>query len=127
MSQPTIAIIGASSDRRKFGNRALRAYASRGYVVYPVHPREATIEALPVYRSILDVPATELDRVSLYLPSEAALPVLDELARKPAKEVWLNPGADDPRVVARARELGLPVIVGCSIVDVGVDPHAMPS
>jgi predicted CoA-binding protein len=125
MSQPTIAVVGASADRRKFGNRAVRAYARRGYTVYPIHPREAEIEGQKAYPSILDVPAAQLDRVSLYLPEALALPVLEEIARKPVKEVWLNPGADSPAVVVRARSLGLAVVVGCSIIDVGVDPHGM--
>jgi predicted CoA-binding protein len=125
MSQPTIAIVGASADRRKFGNRAVRAYARLGYTVYPIHPREALIEGYQAYKSVLDVPAPELDRVSLYLPEATALPVLEEIARISVKEVWLNPGADSPAVVERARDLGLPVVVGCSIVDIGVDPHGM--
>jgi predicted CoA-binding protein len=125
MPQLSIAIIGASNDRRKFGNRAVRAYAGRGYAVYPVHPRELTIEGYPVFHSVSQIPIPELDRVSIYLPPELALGVLDDVARKPVKEVWLNPGADSPKVVARARALGLPVIVGCSIVDIGVDPHAL--
>jgi len=125
MPKPTIAIIGASADRGKFGNRAVRAYASQGYTVYPVHPRENVIESHPVYRSVLDVPVTELDRVSIYLPKEAALKALEDIARKPVKEVWFNPGADDPAVVAKARELGLPIVIGCSIVAIGVNPHAL--
>jgi predicted CoA-binding protein len=124
MSQPTIAVVGASSDRRKFGNRAVRAYASRGYAVYPVHPRNTSIEGFPVYRSVSQIPVAELDRVSIYLPAELALTVLDDLVHKPVKEIWFNPGADSAQVVAQARALSLPVVVGCSIVDIGVDPHA---
>ncbi|MFL5245147.1 MAG: CoA-binding protein [Gemmataceae bacterium] len=125
MAQKTIAIIGASADRGKFGNKAVRAYASQGYEVFPVHPRETEIEGHPVYRSVLDVPAAELDRITIYLPKEPALETLEEIARKPAREVWFNPGADDPLVVAKARQLGLPVVIGCSIVAIGVNPHAL--
>ncbi len=125
MSKPTIAVVGASSDRRKFGNRAVRAYAQKGYEVYPVHPREEVIEGRPVYRRLADVPVPRLDRVSVYLPPDVCLPLLEELAAKPAGEVWFNPGADAPAVVARARELGMNAVVGCSIVDVGVNPHAL--
>jgi predicted CoA-binding protein len=125
MSQPTIAIVGASANRRKYGNRAVRAYARQGYEVYPIHPRAETIEGYRVYRSVRDVPATELDRVSVYLPPELGLKVLEEIAAKPAREVWLNPGADSPEVVARARALGLNVVVGCSIVASGVSPYEL--
>lgn len=122
----TIAIVGASADRRKYGNKAVRAYAQQGYKVYPVNPREPAIEGLPAYRSLLDIPVAELDRVSLYVPAEAGMQALADIAKKKVGEIWLNPGADDPRVVARARELGLPAVQGCSIIDVGVRPGDFP-
>jgi hypothetical protein len=48
---------------------------------------------------------------------------MEELARKQIPEVWLNPGADDPLVVARARELGLKTIQACSIIAIGERPY----
>jgi uncharacterized protein len=123
MTKPAIAIIGASADRRKFGNKAVRAYARKGYEVFPIHPNAKTIEGIKAYRSVLDVPVAVLDRVSVYLPPEIGLQIFDELARKPIKEVWLNPGAESPVLIAKARELGLNPVVGCSIVDIGMDPR----
>jgi uncharacterized protein len=123
VSKPTIAILGVSARQHKFGNKAVRAYALRGYEVYPVNPHTSTIEGYPAYASIGDVPVARLDRVSIYLPPAVGLEVLADVAAKEVGEVWLNPGADGPAVVARAKELGLNVVVGCSIVDVGVDPH----
>jgi uncharacterized protein len=123
---PSIAVIGASSDRRKFGNKCVRAYAARGWDVYPVHPRAPSVEGRPAFRSVLDVPADPLHRASVYLPPSAGLAVMDELARRNVGEVWLNPGADDPAVVARARELGLNVVTACSIVAIGISPHDLP-
>lgn len=117
---PTICVIGASSDRSKFGNRCVRAYVQQGWTVYPVNPREATIEGLPVYRSIAEVPAGLIDRVSVYLSAALGLKVMDEIAhRGDVGEVMLNPGADDPTVVDRARELGLNVVTGCSLIAIG--------
>jgi hypothetical protein len=46
MSQKTIAIIGASTDRNKFGNKAVRAFRQQGYQVFPVNPKEETVEGL---------------------------------------------------------------------------------
>lgn len=120
---PTIAILGASTDRHKFGNKAVRAYAQQGYDVYPVHPNATEIEGHRAYRSITDIPVAKLDRVSIYLPPEIGLRVLDEVAGKPATEVWFNPGAESPAILRRAKELGLPLITGCSIVAIGVSPE----
>lgn len=124
---PTIAIIGASADRNKFGNKAVRAYVQTGYQVFPVNPREKVIEQLPTYHSIADIPLESLDRVSVYLPEGAALGVIEEIAKKHVGEVWFNPGADSPAVLERARAAGLNVVVGCSIVDLGIYPEELPA
>jgi uncharacterized protein len=125
MNKPTIAIIGASTDPQKFGNKAVRAYLRRGYQVFPIHPSASAIEGLPVFHSIRDVPIEKLDRVSLYLPPNIGLQVIDEIAQKSVGEVWLNPGAESPALIRRGQELGLNVVVGCSIVDIGVDPSEL--
>ncbi|MFO0934909.1 MAG: CoA-binding protein [Gemmataceae bacterium] len=121
--KPTIAVIGASSDRGKFGNKCVRAYLAAGYDVFPVHPRETTIEGLTAYPSIAEIPLAKLDRVSMYLPPAVGVGVLDQIATKTVGEVWLNPGADGVAVLARGHELGLNVVRGCSIVDIGMTPE----
>jgi predicted CoA-binding protein len=119
----TIAIIGASRDRGKFGNKAVRAYRLAGFDVFPIHPTAATIEGLRAYRSVLDIPLSELDRISIYLPPATLRPLLDEIAQKPAREVWFNPGADAADVIERASQLGMNAVTGCSIVDIGWSPR----
>ena len=120
----TIAIIGASNDRHKYGNRAVRAYLRRGYTVYPVNPKETQIEGLPAFKSILDVPARP-DLISIYLPPAVVLKVLPEIAKKGCDELWLNPGSESDEVLAEAAVHGLNVIQACSIVAVGISPEHM--
>ncbi len=119
-----VAVIGASSDRSKYGNKAVRAFVKQGYTVVPIHPRETEIEGLKVYASILDVPGT-VDMASVYLPPSLGVQVLEDIARKQVPEVWLNPGAESPELVERARALGLKPIVACSIRGVGEDPSEL--
>jgi uncharacterized protein len=126
MSRPTVAVLGASSDRAKYGNKSVRAHLRQGYEVFPVNPKGGEIEGLTVYPSLADVPVERLDRVTVYLPPAVGLKALDDVAAKGCRELWLNPGSDAPEVVARARELGLDPVVACSIVDVGVDPRELP-
>ena len=117
---PTVAILGASADRSKFGNKSVRAHLQQGFQVFPVNPKGGEIEGLPAFRSIADVPIERLDRVSVYLPPAVALAVLPEIAAKGCVELWLNPGSDSEEVIAEARRLGLDPIVACSIVGVGM-------
>jgi hypothetical protein len=120
----TVAIIGASSDRAKFGNKAVRAFQQQGYTVYPVNPKEAEIEGLPAFKSIRDVPGRP-DMVSIYLPPPVLLKVLPDIASKGCDELWLNPGTESDEVLAEAERLGLRVIQACSIVAIGVSPATL--
>lgn len=117
-----VAVIGASADRSKFGNKAVRAFMSAGYEVFPINPHEHEIEGQRVYASVLDVPK-DVDMATVYVPAEAGLHVISELARKKVGEVWLNPGADEDEVIDEARRQGLKVIVACSIVGIGKSPR----
>ena len=116
-----IAILGASTDRRKFGNKAVRAFRAQGFTVIPINPRAETVEGEPAYASVLDYPGT-IDEASVYLPPAVGLPAMDQLKAKGVPVVWLNPGADGPEVVARARALGLDTRVACSIMGIGDSP-----
>lgn len=116
--QPTVAIIGASEDRSKFGNQSVRAHHNQGYKVFPVNPKADEIEGLKVYASINDIPEGRLNRVSLYLPPAIGITVLEDIAKRGCDELWLNPGTESPEILERAEALELNVIQACSIVDV---------
>jgi predicted CoA-binding protein len=119
-----VAVIGASNDRSKFGNRAVRAYRQQGYTVIPINPHEAEIEGLKAYASVLDVPGT-IDMASFYVPPDIGERVIGEVAQKKIAEVWFNPGADSDELIARAKALQIVPIVACSIVAIGQNPYQL--
>jgi uncharacterized protein len=119
-----VAVIGASNDRRKFGNRAVRAYRQQGYTVIPINPHEAEVEGLKAYASVLDVPGT-IDMASFYVPPDVGERIIGEVAQKGIAEVWLNPGADSDELIARAKALQIVPIVACSIVAIGQNPYQL--
>lgn len=118
-----VAIIGASADRSKFGNKAVRAYLKQGHAVFPVNPNAKTIENLKTYPSILEVPVL-LEIVSIYLPPSLTEKVLDEIAVLSAqpKAIYVNPGAESEQVLQKAKMRKLPVKFACSIRAIGEDP-----
>jgi len=117
-----VAVIGASSSRRKFGNRAVRAFRQQGYTVIPINPHEREVEGLPAYASVLDVPGT-IDMASFYVPPEVGERVIDEVARKGIAEVWLNPGSESDALIVKARALHIEPVVACSIIAIGQNPY----
>jgi uncharacterized protein len=114
-------VIGASSARHKFGNKAVRAYVRQGWTVYPVNPNEKTVEGLPVYATLADIPGP-VDRVSMYVPPSVGIGLLDAIKAKGAAELFLNPGSESDALLERAEALGLDTIQACSIVDIGERP-----
>jgi uncharacterized protein len=118
-----VAVIGASSDRNKFGNRALRAFQRQGYTVVPINPNEPEVEGVKTFASVLDVPGT-IDMATIYVPPSIGERVIDEIARKGIAEVWLNPGAESDALIARAKALNIKPILACSIIGIGENPYS---
>lgn len=125
MTAASIAVVGASQDRAKFGNKCVRAYAEAGFVVYPVNLRESEIEGLAVFTRLEELP-TSPDRISIYLPPSKTGALLPQLGRHPSAEVWFNPGSATEEILERARQMGIDVRAGCSIVDIGLSPSQFP-
>jgi uncharacterized protein len=119
---PVVAIIGASNDRRKFGNKAMRAFRTQGYTVIPINPHESVVEGERAYRSVLEYPGP-IDEATFYVPPDVGLTAIEDVAKKGIAIVWLNPGADGPAVIARARALGMAPTIACSILAIGESPQ----
>jgi predicted CoA-binding protein len=115
----TVAVLGASRHRHKYGNKSVRAHLRAGYKVYPIHPKETEIEAQPAYRSLAELPE-RVARITVYVPPGVTRGLLAEIAAAGAQEVFFNPGAADDAIIAEARALGIPAIEACSIVDLGL-------
>jgi predicted CoA-binding protein len=118
-----VVILGASADRSKFGNKAVRAYLQKGWDVVPVNPKGGQIEGLPAATSLHDV-AGPVDLVSVYLPPAIGIALLEDIAALNPAEVMFNPGAESPEILERAAQLGLNAFVACSIIAVGATPAA---
>ncbi len=115
------AVVGASSERAKYGNKVLRCYLQNGKTpVYPVNPRATEVEGLAAFPGLAALPEPAR-AVSIITPPAITLGVVEEAARLGIAHLWLQPGAEDRRVLARAAELGLEPIAGgpCLLVVLG--------
>lgn len=117
-----VLIIGASNNRSKYGNKAVRAHLRQGHTVLPVNPNEIEVEGLTAYPNVSSAPGP-IDRALFYVPPEVGITLLEDLARRgDVSEVWLNPGSESPALVSKAGSLGLDPIQACSIVAIGEFP-----
>ena len=103
------AVIGASRDRGKYGNKVLRAYMQQNRSVYPVHPRETDVEGLVAYPDLGSIPA-EVHGVSVITPPALGESIVEQAATRGIQHIWFQPGAESDAAVARAKQLGMSVI-----------------
>jgi predicted CoA-binding protein len=116
----TFAVAGASQDRSKYGNKVLRCYQQHGRKVFPLNPRAAEIEGLACFADVASLPEP-VHGLSIITPPSVTETLVEEAAAAGIRHVWMQPGAESPRAVARARELGLGLIAHgpCLLVVLG--------
>jgi predicted CoA-binding protein len=117
----TVAVVGASADRSKYSNKAVRAYVRQGWTVFPINPKGGQIEGLTAYASLKEIPG-KLDCVTLYLPPPVGIKALPDIAAAKPEEFYVNPGAESDELVTEAKRLGLSPMLACSIIAVGARP-----
>ena len=121
---PNVAIIGASADREKYSNKAVRAFADAGYNVYPINPKEQMIEGHKAYHTVMDV-HDKIDFASLYLNPDTALAsrIPEQLRDKTIEMAILNPGAANDELVQKLKSYKIEVQMICSLMALGADPE----
>ena len=111
MASGPYAVVGASSDRDKYGNKVLRAYQQHGQEVYPINPRADEIEGLKAYQDLASLPV-KVRGVSIITPPKITEQVVKDAAAAGARFVWMQPGAESDEAIRIAEDLGLEVIAG---------------
>ena len=120
LAEGPFAVVGASRDRGKYGNKVLRAYLQQGLEVYPVNPREKEIEGLPAWPDLESLPGP-VRGVSIVTPPAVTEQVVRQAAAAGVRRVWMQPGAESPEALRLAGQLGLEAIGGgpCVLVTLG--------
>lgn len=111
LSGQVFAVAGASTDREKYGNKVLRAYLSKGLVVWPVHPKEEEIEGVSCSPDLASLPEP-VHGLSIVTPPAVTEKIVEAAAEVGIKRLWIQPGAESNAAIARAQDLGLSVIAG---------------
>ncbi len=103
------AVVGASQNRNKFGNKVLRWYQQNDRQVYPINPVADSIEGLEVYASLLDLPEKP-HGVSIITPPAVTEKVVQQAIELGIENIWMQPGAENDIAIATANEAGINII-----------------
>jgi len=124
LGSPAFGVVGASSNRHKFGNKVLRCYKQHGKTVVPVNPNETEIEGIPCVRNVAELPA-EVQSISVITPPAVTEQVVADAIGRGIRHIWMQPGAESPAAVALCHEKGVNVIAdgSCLLVVLGYHDH----
>lgn len=114
------AVVGASQNRAKYGNKVLRAYLQNHRIAYPVHPTADVIENQKVFPNLATLPES-IHGVSVVTPPHITEQVVEQIGQMGIGHLWLQPGAESTRAIERSEQLGINIIAGgpCLLVVLG--------
>ncbi len=115
MAVQNVAILGASDKPERYANRALKLLLEKGHRVFPVHPRLQSIEGVPVYHSLKEIPE-KIHTVTIYLNPVRTKSVLPEIIKLKPDRVIFNPGTEAPQLYEPLRKAGIDVEAACNLV-----------
>ncbi|MEX2092127.1 MAG: CoA-binding protein [Pirellulales bacterium] len=116
------AVVGASANREKYGNKVLRVYQQRQLDVVPVNPTGGEIEGLTAYTDLASVPGT-IDGVSIITPPKVTDGVVAQALALGIKHIWMQPGAESAAAIELAEQAGANVIAGGPCILVALRFH----
>jgi hypothetical protein len=103
------AVVGASQDQTKYGNRIFRTLREAGYTVYPVNPKGGQLDGDTVYSSLADLPQPP-QVVDLVVPPAVTEQVVQEAHELGLSRVWMQPGAESEAAIEYCHEHGIQVV-----------------
>lgn len=109
LANTRFAVVGASQDREKYGNKVLRAYVQNDFPVVPINPTATEVEGLKAYRDLASVPGT-IDAVSIITPPAITERVVEEAIARGIRHIWMQPGAESQKAIMVAEASGANVI-----------------
>ncbi|MBC8000803.1 MAG: CoA-binding protein [Leptolyngbya sp.] len=120
LAAKSFAVVGASNNPMKYGNKVLKTYLAHDRKAFPVNPKEPEVLGLTSYKSLSELPE-QVDSISIITPPAVTEQVVEDAIAAGAKHIWMQPGAESLKAIERAEEAGLTVISGgpCLMVVMG--------
>ena len=122
VNEPVWAVVGASNNKAKYGNRIYLKLKEAGYKVYPVNRREQLIEGDTAYSNLTDLPEPPTV-INMVVPPREAPAVVEQAQAAGAQAIWFQPGAESQTAARWAQDHGMDVIEACILVQLALKPR----
>ena len=92
-----IALIGASNNKNKYGNKILLDLISKGHKVVPINPKEKIIEGLKTCKNVSEM-SEKPSIINFVVPPEVGLKITKDLVGDGYNNYWYQPGAESQKI-----------------------------
>jgi predicted CoA-binding protein len=111
LSLKTLAVVGVSRNKQKFGSMAYLDLKTKGYTVYPVNPKLTEFDGVKCYPSLKAIPKGVEGAVLVVHPVDADQVVKDAKSAG-IKQIWFQQGAESKAAVQFCKQNGMSAITG---------------
>jgi predicted CoA-binding protein len=98
INQKTFAVVGASRDKRKFGNAIYGELKKKKYKVYPVNSGAIEIDGDKCFANIKDLPEKP-DAIILCVKPEKTETIIKEAVEIGIKNIWMQQGSESDEAI----------------------------
>lgn len=112
------AVVGATQNTEAFGYKMFKTLEKNGYKVYPVTPKYDDIDGIKTYKSIKDIQDT-IDVVGFIVNPKVGMTLIEDVIDLGINNIWMQPGTRDTKIVKRAVDNNINVVLSCVMVELG--------
>ncbi len=111
------AVIGATNNTSKFGNKIFKRLKNYGFNVVPINPVYEEVENTKALDCVSEL-QDDVSVLNVVVSPEKSMAMLDNIDKTSIKYVWFQPGTYNNEVIEKANQLGLNVIYNyCVLVE----------
>ncbi|GAB6108777.1 CoA-binding protein [Fusibacter bizertensis] len=117
LEQKKWAVVGATDNPDKFGNKIYKKLKKFGYEVYAVNPMYQVVDGDKCYNNLSELPV-KVDCVDVVVNPERAIETLNEVMALKIENIWFQPGTFTPEIVETSEVAGVnTVYLNCVLVE----------
>jgi predicted CoA-binding protein len=107
-------VLGASPKPIRYSYSAVEQLTSKGHEAVPIGIKDGAIAGIEIIKGTPEV--DDVHTVTLYVGPKRQPPYYDYIFNLKPKRIIFNPGTENPELIQLAKDRGIEVEVGCTLV-----------